>query len=153
MKLFHKGAVVLASALVLVGVPVAVSATPGTGVSGVIIGQGTSEDGIVIRGRGTTDVTVREITIQPGGSTGWHFHDGQLIAVVKQGTLTRTMDDCKTVEVTKAGGSFVEPRGREHVHIGRNLGTEPVILLVTYVLPHGKPLSQDAPQPRGCQIS
>ncbi len=141
--------VVLAAALALVGIPAAVSATPGSGVTGVILAQGESDDGIVIRGRGTTDVVVREITVQPGGSTGWHYHDGQLIAVVKQGTLTRTMDDC-SVEVTPAGGSFVEPRGRNHVHIGRNLGTEPVILMVTYVLPEGKPLSQDAPKPANC---
>jgi quercetin dioxygenase-like cupin family protein len=170
--------VVLASALVLAGIPAAVSATPGSGVSGVILAQGESDDGIVVRGRGTTDVVPRwidreaalphqsdkgplslrdrvqrhgygEITIQPGGSTGWHYHDGQLIAVVKQGTLTRTMDDCST-EVTPAGESFVEPRGKNHVHLGRNLGTEPVILLVTYVLPDGKPLSQDAPAPAVC---
>lgn len=141
--------IVLSAVLALVGVPAAVSATPGSGVTGVILAQGESDDGIVIRGRGTTDVVVREITIQPGGSTGWHYHDGQLIAVVKQGTLTRTMDDC-TTEVTPAGESFVEPRGRNHVHIGRNLGTEPVILMVTYVLPDGKPLSQDAPKPANC---
>jgi quercetin dioxygenase-like cupin family protein len=151
MKL-RKILVVLASALALVGVSAAVvSATPGTGVTGVILGQGESDDGIYVRGRGTTDVVVREITIQPGGSTGWHYHDGQLIAVVKQGTLTRTMDDCST-EVTPAGESFVEPRGKSHVHIGRNLGTEPVILLVTYVLPDGKPLSQDAPAPQHCHL-
>ncbi|MBM7786869.1 cupin domain-containing protein [Tenggerimyces flavus] len=151
MKL-RKILVVLAAAPALVGVPAAVSATPGSGVTGVILAQGESDEGIVIRGRGTTDVVVREITIQPGGSTGWHYHDGQLIAVVKQGTLTRTMDDCST-EVTPAGESFVEPRGRNHVHIGRNLGTEPVILMVTYVLPDGKPLSQDAPKPPNCTSS
>ncbi len=90
---------------------------------------------------------VSEITIAPGGSTGWHYHDGQVIAVVKSGTLTRTVHDCST-EVTSPGGSFVEPAGQNHIHIGRNLGTEPVVLLVAYVLPAGRQLAQDAPQPQ-----
>jgi len=115
--------------------------------SGTILAKGTSPDGVVVSSREKTDVTVREITIAPGGSTGWHYHDGQVIAVVKSGTLTRTMHDCST-EVTPPGGSFVEPAGRQQTHVGRNLGTEPVVLLVTYVLPAGQQLSQDAPPPR-----
>jgi hypothetical protein len=67
---------------------------------------------------------------------------------VQSGTLTRTMADC-SVEVATAGQSFVEPDGANHVHIGRNLGTEPVVLYVTYLLPEGAPLSVDAPDP-GC---
>jgi hypothetical protein len=35
------------------------------------------------------------------------------------------------------------------VHIGRNLGTTPVVLDVLYVDPAGSPLSEDAPNP-GC---
>jgi len=149
MSRFRRSFVVAASTLLLVGMRAVVSATPGTGVSGTILAKGTSHDGIVVSGSGTTDVTVGELIIVPGGSTGWHYHDGQLIAVVKSGTLTRTMYDCST-EVTSAGGSFVEPAGRNHTHIGRNLGTEPVVLLVTYVMPAGRHLSQDAPEPQQC---
>jgi quercetin dioxygenase-like cupin family protein len=149
MSRLRRSLVLAASTLLLVGGPAGVSATPGTGVSGTILAKGTSPDGIVVGGRGTTDVTVREITIAPGGSTGWHYHDGDLIGVVKAGTLTRTMHDCST-EVTSAGGSFAEPAGRQHTHVGRNLGSEPVVLLVTYVLPAGQPLSQDAPEPQPC---
>ena len=135
------------SEFLLVGMAAVVSATPGTGVSGTILAKGTSPNGIVVSSREKTDVAVLEITIAPGGSTGWHYHDGQVIAVVKSGTLTRTLHDCSP-EVTSSGGSFVEPAGRQHTHIGRNVGTEPVVLLVTYVLPAGQPLSQDAPQPQ-----
>ncbi|HEY2763215.1 MAG TPA: cupin domain-containing protein, partial [Pseudonocardiaceae bacterium] len=86
--------------------------------------------------------------IGPGGSTGWHYHSGELIAVVQQGTLTRTLHDC-SVQTRSAGQSFVEFAGKRNVHIGRNLGTEPVELYVTYVLPAGAPLSIDAADP-GC---
>lgn len=147
MSRLGRSLIVVVSECLLVGMTVAASATPGTGVSGGILAKGTSPDGIVVSSRGPTNVSVHEITIGPGGSTGWHYHDGQLIAVVKSGTLTRMMHDCST-EVTSAGGAFVEPAGRDRVHIGRNLGTEAVVLLVTYVLPAGQQLSQDAPAPQ-----
>ena len=38
------------------------------------------------------------------------------------------------------------------MHIGRNLGTDPVILQIIYVDPVGKPLAEDAPNP-GCDFS
>jgi quercetin dioxygenase-like cupin family protein len=126
-----------------------VSATPGSGVSSNTLAEGASPDGIAVDNRGTTAVSVREITIAPGGSTGWHYHDGQLLAVVKSGTLTRTLHDCST-EVTSAGASFVEPAGQDRPHIGENRGATPVVLLVTYVLPAGQPPSRDAPKPAAC---
>lgn len=150
MSLFHRRLVAAASGLVVLAGIATASATPDTGVSSTVLGTGTSPDGVVVSSRDQTQVTVAEITIAPGGSTGWHYHTGQLIAVVKSGTLTRTVHDCST-EVTTAGASLVEPAGREHVHIGRNLGAEPVVLLVTYVVPAGQPLSLDAPAPACAQ--
>ncbi|WP_069172332.1 cupin domain-containing protein [Streptomyces griseus] len=138
--------------VVLVGVgvaalgflPAAAVATPGSGVSGTVVAEGTSTGKLKVKTpQGRTDVTFRTITVAPGGSTGWHTHRGQLIAVVKSGTLTRTLDDC-SVEVTPAGTSFIEPSGLRHRHIGRNLGTEPVVLWVTYLLAEGSALSDDA---------
>ncbi|MFB8027644.1 cupin domain-containing protein [Streptomyces sp. NPDC056465] len=125
-------------------VPAVAVATPGSGVTATVVAKGTSEGKLKIKTpKGRTDVTFREITVAPGGSTGWHTHSGQLIVVVKSGMLTRTLDDC-TVEATPAGTSFIEPSGARHRHIGRNLGTEPVVLWVTYLLPEGSELSYDA---------
>ncbi|MEU4500387.1 cupin domain-containing protein [Streptomyces sp. NPDC024089] len=119
-------------------------ATPGSGVSGTVLAKGTSTGKLEVRTPdGRTDVTFRTITVEPGGSTGWHTHRGRLIAVVRSGTLTRTLDDC-SVEETPEGSSFIEPSGADHRHIGRNLGTEPVVLWVTYLLPEGSELSDDA---------
>lgn len=128
----------------LATVPSAANATPGSGVSGTVLAQGVSEEKLKAKGR--TDVVVRTITVAPGGSTGWHHHPGQLLAVVKSGTLTRTLDDC-SVEVTPAGTAFIEPSGTRHRHIGHNLGSEPVVLYVTYLLPAGSPLSVDENAP------
>jgi quercetin dioxygenase-like cupin family protein len=98
------------------------------------------------------DFIVREITIAPGGSTGWHWHDGTLLGAVKHGTLTHFGANCQVDGVYSAGGTVVEPSGADHVHVGRNLGPEPVTLEVLYVLPQGKPLSEEAPNP-GCPFS
>ena len=119
MTRFRRTLVVAASELLLLaGVTATGSATPGTGVSDTILAKGTSPNGIVVGSRGNTEVAVREITIAPGGSTGWHYHEGALIAVVKSGTLTRTLHDCST-EQTLPGGSFVEPAGRSDAFRGR----------------------------------
>jgi quercetin dioxygenase-like cupin family protein len=120
-------------------IPVTADATPSSGVTGTILAQTTV---------GGKDYILREVTIAPGGKTGWHYHDGTLYAYVKQGTLTHPDSDCKAT-VYKAGAAFVEPSGKENVHIGRNLGTTPVVLEVLYVDPAGSPLSEDAPNP-GC---
>lgn len=116
------------------------NATPSSGVTGVIISKTTV---------GGKDYVLRQITIQPGGTTGWHFHDGTLYAFVEKGTLTHTDSDCVTTNTYHEGAFFVEPSGANHVHIGRNLSSTPLVLDVLYVDPAGSPLSEDASNP-GC---
>jgi quercetin dioxygenase-like cupin family protein len=128
---------VVAALLLFSGVA---NATPSRGVTAKILSQWTVGD---------RDFVVREITIAPGGSTGWHNHDGTLYALVKQGVLTRTMSDCTTNFVHHQGEVLTEEPN--HVHIGRNLGTEPMVLNVLYVNPAGAPLSRDEPNP-GCSF-
>jgi quercetin dioxygenase-like cupin family protein len=115
-------------------------ATPDSGVTSNTLDQ-SSQDG--------RDFIIRESTIDPGGSTGWHFHDGTLLAAVKQGTLTHYASNCSVDGVYNPGDTLTEPVGPGHVHLARNLGTTPVILEVMYVLPTGKPLAEDAANP-GC---
>ncbi|MBP2473132.1 quercetin dioxygenase-like cupin family protein [Crossiella equi] len=128
-----------AATCLLATAPVA-GATPGSGVSAVERAKTTV---------GGKDYHLRTITIAPGGHTGWHFHDGDLYGVVTGGTLTHYGKDCAVDGVYPKGSSVVEPAGPDEVHIGRNLGTEPVVLEVLYVLPAGSPFAQDAPAP-GC---
>ncbi|MEV5486105.1 quercetin dioxygenase-like cupin family protein [Streptomyces auratus] len=114
-------------------------ATPaGPGVTSKLIYQKTD---------GNTDYIVREITIPPGQSTGWHYHDGTLYGVVEQGTLSRFDATCQQNGTFKSGSTVTERPGANHVHIGRNLGKAPLTLVVLYVLPHGAPLRQDATNP------
>lgn len=121
----------------------AAHATPGgPGVTGKIISQATV---------GGKDYILREVTIPPGQATGWHYHDGPLYGAVKQGTLSHFDASCASDGVYKTGSTLKEPSGSDHVHIGRNLGSTDVVLEVLYVLPHGAPLSEDAPNP-GCDF-
>lgn len=126
----------LAAALV----PPTATATPGSGTSGVILSR-TTVDG--------RDYLLREITIEPGGSTGWHWHDGTLFGAVRQGTLTHNRADCTVDGIYGPGDSITEPGGPAHAHIGRNLGATAVVLQVVYILPIDGPLFDHAADP-GC---
>lgn len=129
----------LAAAAVLTG-GTAQATPPGPGVTAKLISQKTVGD---------TDYVVREITIPPGQATGWHYHDGPLYAFVQQGTLSHFASTCASDGVYDKGDFIQEPAGPGNVHIGRNLGDTPLVLDVLYVLPHGSPFSEDAPNP-GC---
>lgn len=142
MRTIHRFTLAGAAAFSVALLPGVANATPSSGVSGTILAQTTV---------GGKDYILREITIQPGGSTGWHYHDGTLYAMVKQGTLTRTESDCTTNMTYQAGSTLTEVSGDDHVHIGRNPGTEPVVLDVLYVDPAGSPLAEDAANP-GCSF-
>ncbi|MGW0209408.1 cupin domain-containing protein [Streptomyces sp. NPDC003233] len=131
--------------LAAVSLPVGLAhATPaGPGVTAKVIARTTVGD---------RDYVLRKITIPPGQGTGWHYHDGTLYGYVEQGTLSHFDATCASDGVYPSGSSIREPAGAGHVHIGENRGTTDVVLEVLYVLPHGAPFSEDAPNP-GCAFS
>lgn len=133
---------VVAATAALAGVATAGATPGGPGVTGETLAQTTV---------GGKDYILRRITIPAGQGTGWHFHDGTLYGFVEKGTLSHFDSTCKSDGVYKEGSTLTEPAGPRNVHIGRNLGTTPVVLDVLYVLPHGAPLSEDAPNP-GCDF-
>lgn len=142
MRKRHQILLALSAAIGLSLTPIAASATPSTGVHGEILGQVTFGD---------KDYVLRQITVDPGGSTGWHFHDGVLYAAVAAGTLSHYRSDCSVDGIYQTGNTLVEPSGSDHVHIGNNSQTTPLVLLVVYVNPTGSPLSEDAAAPN-CQL-
>lgn len=142
LRFVSRAAPVAAMIAATVGVSGAASATPMRDVHSALLNQ-TSLNG--------QDYITRDIVIAPGGSTGWHWHDGELVGVVKQGTLTHNASDCSIDGVYNPGDAVIEPSGADHVHIGRNLGSVPTILQVIYVDPIGKPLAEDAANP-GCDF-
>lgn len=94
---------------------------------------------------------IRDTTIKPGGALGWHWHYRSVLAVVKEGTLSHVGSDCTVDATYRAGDSFVDPGGPDHVHDGRNLGAVPVVLEVVYAAPSGTPLEYESNPPLACR--
>ena len=114
-----------------------------------------SKSGVHLKAKGSTDIVTQQITLGPGGHTGWHSHPGPVLVTVKTGSIQlfyANDDDCQGV-VYVAGDSFVD-RGDENVHIARASPFDGVELWATYFVPGGDPSAPfrlDAPDPgTGC---
>jgi quercetin dioxygenase-like cupin family protein len=102
-----------------------------------------------------SEIITQEITIAPGGHTGWHSHPGPVIVQVRSGTLTYYAGDDPTCtgRPYAAGTAFVDP-GRGHVHIARNESTTtPLNFVAIYFdVPPGASPRIDAPAPGNCSF-
>ena len=85
---------------------------------------------------GPAEVTMTQITMQPGDVIPWHYHPGTVYAVIKTGTITED-SGCGGSEVFTAGQAFEEPIPR--VHQVRNTGSEVAQIFVTFIVPSGQP--------------
>jgi quercetin dioxygenase-like cupin family protein len=97
------------------------------------------------------DVVVAKATVPPGASFGWHSHRAAVVAIVKSGTLSLydSADPTCTAHRYSAGAGFTEQPG--HVHLARNEGHRPVVVLVTYIgLKHGVNPDVPAAKPGNC---
>jgi quercetin dioxygenase-like cupin family protein len=141
--------------LVLFAVVSSAFGTPAAGViSAPILARGDFTDQVDVKLKLTTahgvvvsnapsagEVAVQEVTIAPGGTTGWHSHPGPVVVIVKAGALTYVREEhgaCLET-VYPAGTAFVDP-GQGHVHTAFNRGTENLVLIATYFdVPTGSP--------------
>jgi quercetin dioxygenase-like cupin family protein len=124
-------------------------ATPPTGTVGETITHGIIGERIKITTPRHRDavVTFQKVTIAPGGRTGWHSHDAEVLAVVASGTVTLLGDDC-SARTIPANHGFTENPGQ--VHEARNLGGVPAVVYVTYVSRPGAALRVDEAAPTCC---
>jgi len=89
-----------------------------------------SWDGALLRyPQGQAEITGVRIEIAPGGETGWHLHSTPSFGVVLQGQLEIKLKNGKK-NVVKAGDALAEVVNT--AHSGKNIGTEPVLLLIFY---------------------
>ena len=98
------------------------------------------------------DTAYQQLTIQPGGFTGWHTHPGPTFVAVAQGegTLYHGIDGCPSHKYG-VGAGFMQPQ--TEVHNMRNEGSEPLVLWAFYALPPGTSnaaIRIDQPQPAAC---
>ena len=143
----------------LAGLLVSVNAVPGAATppspppifKSELLGRGTYMSHETLPLRKGLDIVVSRITVQPGGTSGWHSHPGGAIVVVQQGEITiyapadkggdeqgQNQSDQEgggpfphcVITKYKAGQSFVESPGA--VVDAVNTGTIDFILLVTF---------------------
>jgi|GEM_PF-884180 len=101
---------------------------PGAG----LLGRGTIAGRVIIDTKGPAVFSVFTKVIPPGGTTGWHRHDGPETSVLTEGTLTFLRKGaCRPVTYHAGDGVFVPANTP---HLARNDGSEPAEIVVTYLL-------------------
>ena len=103
-------------------------------------------------GSGPCDVAFQQLTIGPGGHTGWHTHPGPTFVAVAQGegTLYHGISGCPAHKYA-SGSAFFQPT--TEVHNFRNEGSTQLVVYAMYALPAGTPntgIRIDQPQPASC---
>jgi quercetin dioxygenase-like cupin family protein len=99
--------------------------------------------------KGPVALVTNQVTIQPGGSSGWHFHPGVTLVTVASGTVVRYDAHCMPTEFP-AGSAFVE--SGNHPLLVKNETATLAINIVTFLVPDETPdagLRIDSPNP-GC---
>jgi quercetin dioxygenase-like cupin family protein len=129
-------------------------ATPPDQLIQTLLARGTNTSHGTIPLKFGTDVVMVQITVAPGGSSGWHSHPGGAIIIVEEGTLTvysPVGHRCRTTTYG-AGQAFIERPGE--VDDVLNTGTVPYVLYVTFprVPPKVSPRT-DEPDPGRCRVS
>ena len=125
--------------------------TPEQHVAGAKLAKGAkvNTDGIKFQTKRPADVSVLTLTLDPGGTTGWHSHPGFAVIAVTKGTGTLYFADCSSKRY-KAGRAFVED-GNDPPTMFRNETSEPVVLTVSFIAPRGAEIIHDEPDP-GCRV-
>jgi hypothetical protein len=105
---------------------------------------------VELKSHDNTDIAVANIVVTPGGHSGWHYHPGPALVVVKTGAITfyHGNDPTCTGTVHPAGTAFIEADGE--VGIARNEGAVEATVVATFFVPAGGPTRLDAPAPGNC---
>lgn len=126
-------------------------ATPPSGLTNVLLARGTDVSDGTLPLQVGTDVAMVQITVEPGGSSGWHSHPGGAIIVVTQGsaTVNRSIgSQCETATYGP-GHMFIERPGEVDDVV--NTGNVPYVLFVTFPrVPPGEAPRIDEPDPGTC---
>ena len=155
----NRPALVRKIVLVLALVPVALLASPGSGILfNVVLSQGATTTGIhdtghfgswqsVLVTNGPTLFRTQNFAIAPGGYGGWHSHPGPVLITVKRGAIAWYDSNCQRT-LYPAGSAYIEPAGE--VHNPRNEGSEDAEAVGTLIVPVGVPTRFEAEPLAAC---
>src|SRR5947208_2026097 len=88
-------------------------------------------------------LTVVTVNYASGGKSGKHHHAGSVFAYVLSGAIRSENSATGPVKVYKAGESFFEPPGSEHLVSEKASATEPARLLAVFVADDGAVLKSN----------
>lgn len=148
-KVLVVGALLAVSGLTLT----AAKATAPKGATRTEISKAVLKGGGPVEFKSGMETVVLKVTLEPGGSTGWHSHPDGGVFIVDKGTLTNyglNGPACEAV-VAKAGEAYFVPPHAHHPHLGKNNGTETLEITVYYFnVPPGQPNRIDQQRPKEC---
>ncbi len=105
---------------------------------------------VQIKGTSNTDIQVSNLVVVPGGTSGWHYHPGPVLVVVKTGAITFYRADghgaCSRT-VYQAGTAFIETGGE--LGLAANEGSIEATGAVTFLVPAGGSARIDHAAPGG----
>jgi quercetin dioxygenase-like cupin family protein len=97
----------------------------------------------IIYPEGDAQITGLIVEIAPGGETGWHEHPVPSFGMLLQGTLEITQENGQ-VKLLQAGEALAEVVNTKHN--GKNVGKEPVKIIVFYTGNTETPLTIPHPE-------
>jgi quercetin dioxygenase-like cupin family protein len=99
-----------------------------------------NSDRVKFKTKDPVDVRVQEVTVAPGGRSGWHHHPGMVIVAVQTGAVTVVHADCNgtTYGVGSPNGSVFVESGDQPAEV-RNATEQPVKLYATFIAPDADP--------------
>jgi quercetin dioxygenase-like cupin family protein len=86
-------------------------------------------------------ITAIRVSYAPGGKSGKHHHSGSVLAYVLAGEIRSENSATGPEKVYKAGESFFEPPGSEHLVSENASATEPASLLAIFIADDGAELT------------
>ena len=86
-------------------------------------------------------LTAVQVNYAPGGKSASHHHAGSVFAYVLSGSIRSENSATGPARVYKAGESFFEPPGSEHLVSENASTTEPATLLASFVADDGAQLT------------
>jgi len=128
------------------------TATPGSGATTTTVGRATmpavhvNAGDFTLRQKHDADAVTVVVSLDPGGTTGWHSHPGPSIVSVVSGQATEYRSDDPNGTVYSKGTAFAD-EGGDHAHIVVNEGTTDLVLIAFQILPKGATRRIDKPAP------
>ena len=156
MKLGNSRSIIPAIILAIVavvGVSSAVLATDPVGQTATNLVAGTlstisvvNTDRIKFQTKGDVDVAMFTVTYDPAGTSGWHTHPGVVLVTVKTGAVLRQIGCADPIQYN-SGDTFVESDEQPAGRVSNASASDPAVLQVAQVVPHGSPRRVDAAAP------